>query len=146
MTKKAPLHIKAFCTVDNEDETYKKLVAEYEDNNHFVYKAQCSCSNTTFRVYTDEHPTVLIRCIKCNKEITVYDLQYYPAAVKLDDEAKMKQISFQQNSAFYVYPIYEYGDFDEDMGFDENDISWCVVFIRDVKESTLIKIIDDETA
>lgn len=146
MKKSAPVHIKNYCVVDNADKIYKHLVKEYEDENHFVHKVKCSCCNTKFEVYIDEHPTVMIKCAECNKEIIVYDLDYYPAAIKLDDKLQMKQVSYQNNSIFIVYSIYEYGDLDVDVEFDENSISWCTVFIKDSENNILIKLIDDETA
>ncbi len=147
MKKYAPFHVKNYCTIDKEDEVYKKLVNNYEDDHHFVYKIRCSCCNDKFKVYKDDHPTVVIKCSDCDKEIIVYDLKYYPAAIKLDDKLKMEQVSYIESSVFNIYSIYEYCDeFDEEIEFVENDITWCLVFIKCVKNKKLIKLIDDETA
>lgn len=147
MIKYAPLHIKNYCFIDKDDEAYRRLVNEYQDDYHFVYKVRCSCCSDKFKVYKDDHPTVIIKCSNCNKKITVYDLKYYPSAIKLEDELKVEQVSYCNNSIFNVYSIYEYSDdLDDEIGFDENDITWCVIFIKEIKNNRIIKLIDDETA
>ncbi len=147
MEKYAPFHVKKYCVIDNNDEVYRKFVNEYEDNYHFVYKMKCSCYNDKFEVYKDDNPTVIIRCTNCNKEITVYDLKYYPSAIKLEDKLEMEQVICCNQNIFNVYPIYEYGDeFEYDTEFDENDITWCIIFIREIKNNSIKKLIDDETA
>lgn len=147
MKKCAPFHIKDFCWCAKEDKAYNQLVDEYEDDYHFVYKIECACGNKKFEVYKDDHPTVVLRCSNCRRNITVYDLEYYPAATKLKEEMERNQIVNQEDNLFNVYAIYEYSDeFEDDSEFDANDITWCFVFITDIKSRKLIKLVDDETA
>lgn len=76
--------------------------------------------------------------------ITVYDLQYYPSAVKLDGDGNFDKVV---ENPVPVYMNYEYSDefmFEDDVMFDENDITWAKVFIAD--NGKLRMILDDETA
>lgn len=52
--------------------------------NSFVYKVKCTYICERFVVYQDAHPSVFAECCNCGNLITVYDLKYYPAAVKLN--------------------------------------------------------------
>lgn len=67
-----------------------------------------------------------VKCINCSQEITVYDLNLYPAAtpIKEDDEL-IEYISEEGNTIFNVCVIYEYSDEYEvnSAEFDENDIT-----------------------
>lgn len=75
--------------------------------------------------------------------ITVYDLKYYPAAIKLNKNFIISKV----NERFVqVYVNYEYDDeflYEDDVEFDANDITWGKVFIENNGE--LKKILDDET-
>lgn len=76
--------------------------------------------------------------------ITVYDLKYYPSAVKLNKDYTLNQIN---KDSVFVYVNYEYDDeflYEEDVEFDADDITWGKVFI--LNNNYLIKILDDETA
>ena len=72
--------------------------------------------------------------------MTIYDLKYYPCAVKLDEKCEKVKIN---EVASEIYVCYEYSD-DEDIPFDENDVTWGLAFLKQGKN--LIKILDDETA
>ena len=146
MKETAPVHIKKFCYKDNEDRTYRELREKIYDEVHFLWKIKCECGETKFKVFTDEHPSVFCKCSKCNKDITVYDLSNYPAAVKLKEEFEVEQVYIEGVEDFYVYAIYEYSDeFNEDdERFDQNDITWATVYIGN--GNIVEKILDDETA
>ena len=146
MRETAPVHIKKFCYEDYEDKTYYELREKIYDEVHFLWKIKCECGETKFKVFTDEHPSVFCKCSKCNKDITVYDLSNYPAAVKLKKEFEVEQVFIEDEEDFNVYAIYEYSDeFDEDdERFDPNDITWATVYIGN--GNIVKKILDDETA
>ncbi|MDE6713680.1 MAG: hypothetical protein K2K20_08085 [Lachnospiraceae bacterium] len=146
MKKTAPVHIKKFCFEDNEDRIYRKLQEEIYDEVHFLWKIKCECGETKFKVFTDEHPSVFCKCSRCNKDITVYELSNYPAAVKLNEEFEVEQVFIEGVEDFNVYAIYEYSDeFEEDDDeFDPNGITWAEVYIGN--GSIVEKIVDDETA
>ena len=77
-------------------------------------------------------------------KITIYDLKYYPAAIKLDDNCPLSKVYHEPVSVFMNY---EYSDeylYEDDVAFDINDVVWGKVFIR--VNNSLIKILDDETA
>ena len=146
MKETAPVHIKKFCYKDDEDGTYRELRETIYDEVHFLWKIKCECGETKFKVFKDEHPSVFCKCSKCNKDITVYDLSNYPAAVKLKEEFEVEQVCKEGVEDFNVYAIYEYSDeFDEDdERFDQNDITWATVYIGN--GNIVEKILDDETA
>lgn len=147
MKETAPVHIHKFCYEDMEDKTYRELRQEYQDEYLFVWKIKCECGETKFKVFMDEHPSVFCKCSKCSKDITVYDLAYYPAAVKLQDELEAEQVSVEGVEHFNVYAIYEYSDefeTEDDVDFDQNDITWAVAYVGN--GDIIEKILDDETA
>lgn len=147
MKENAPVHIKKFCFEDSKDRTYCELREKYQDEYTFTWKIKCECGETKFKVLTDEHPSVFCKCSNCGKDITVYDLANYPAATKLKDELEAEQVSIEGVEDFNVYAIYEYSDeFEEedDVEFDQNDISWATAYIGNGE--ILEKILDDETA
>ena len=79
MNKYAPEHVEKFCIQDTIDSIYNQLNEVYQDNYKFVYKIKCDCGNERFEVYKDRHPSIFAKCVNCNRIISVYDLQYYPA-------------------------------------------------------------------
>lgn len=143
MKRSAPDHIRKNCYIGN-DPLYYHLCERYEDGKSFVYKLRCSCGCEMFTVYKDAHPTVYAQCQECKKMITVYDLQYYPSAVKVNGDRDVDKVV---ENPVLVYMNYEYSDefmVEDEVMFDENDITWAKVFIAD--NGKLRMILDDETA
>lgn len=144
MIKKAPNHVIKYCCIDKKDLYFKHLCDMYQDVNSFVYKLKCTCNCEKFIVYHDEHPSVFAKCNDCKKMITVYDLKNYPSAVKLNNDYNLKEL---YENSIHVYMNYEYDDeymYEEDVEFDNDDITWGKVFV--LKDNQLMKILDDETA
>ena len=144
MEQSAPNHIIEYCYKDDSDDYFIHLRKHYETENSFVYKLRCTCGCNKFIVYQDKHPSVFADCTNCGKMITVYDLAYYPSAVKLKKEFALTKVDVSPVS---VYVNYEYDDeylYEDDVEFEANDITWGKVFIGINNE--LIKILDDETA
>ncbi len=144
MKQNAPDHIIKYCYKDINDIFFRELCEQYGSECSYVHKLRCSCGGSKFLVYQDDHPSIFVKCIDCNKMITVYDLDYYPAATKLKQEFEMKRINDKGQS---VYVNYEYSDeylYEEDVDFDSNDITWGRVFI--MIDGQLLKVLDDETA
>ncbi len=140
----APNHIIKYCYKDNTDDYYIYLHKNYETENSFVYKLRCTCGCNKFIVYQDQHPSIFAECINCNQMITIYDLDYYPSAIKLKKNFNLIKIDIEP---VWVYVNYEYSDeylYEEDVEFDADDITWGKVFIANKNE--LKKILDDETA
>ena len=98
------------------------------------------CGN--FNVYIDEHPTAIIKCCSCDNEIIVYELSYYPAAIKLQGSCELSKITSGVFDSFEICVKYEYPDDYE----NADDISWCTVWIYNEAEKRLITVIDDETS
>lgn len=144
MEQNAPNHVIEYCYKDDTDDDFLYLCNHYESENSFVHKLRCTCSCNKFTVYKDKHPSVLAECANCGKVITVYDLAYYPSAVKLKKDFNLIKVD---DSPVCVYVNYEYDDeylYEEDVEFDANDVTWGKVFIANNNE--LKKILDDETA
>lgn len=144
MKPSAPNHVIEYCHIDENDSCFSHLCNTYKGANSFVYKLKCTCNCEKFIVYKDEHPSVFAKCNNCGKMITVYDLKYYPSAVKLNKDYTLNQIN---KDSVFVYVNYEYDDeflYEEDVEFDADDITWGKVFI--LNNNYLIKILDDETA
>lgn len=143
MKRSAPDHIRKNCCIGS-DPLYLYLCDMYESETSFVYKLKCDCGCEKFEVYQDAHPTFYARCCECMKMITVYDLEYYPTAIKLNGDYDVNKVV---EDTVYVYVNYEYDDesmYEDDVEFDENDITWAKVFIAG--NGGLKKILDDETA
>ena len=92
MKNLAPNHIKEYCTVKLKNSHFKKLSAEFSDEDSSVYQMQCKCGCFEFNVFKDKHPTVYAECEKCKNRLTVYDLSYYPATRKLDCEFELVKV------------------------------------------------------
>lgn len=147
MKESAPKHVEKFCIKDMEDKVYCQLSDEYQDDYTFVYKIKCTCGCNSFTVYKDEHPSITAKCQDCRRTICIYDLKYYPCAVKLNHDYETYPISINQHEIFSVYVIYEYSDefeIEDDVAYDPNDIVWARAFVR--YDDILEEILDDETA
>jgi len=144
MEQSAPNHIIEYCYKDDSDDYFIHLRKHYETENSFVYKVKCTCGCNKFIVYKDKHPSVFAECDNCRKVITVYELAYYPSAVKLKKDFDLVKVD---EAPVMIYVNYEYDDeylYEEDVEFNANDITWGKVFI--VNKNGLKKILDDETA
>lgn len=144
MEQNAPNHIIEYCYKDNTDDCFLYLCKHYETENSFVHKLRCTCGCNKFIVYKDKHPSIFAECANCGKVITVYDLAYYPSAVKLKKDFNLTKVD---DAPVLVYVNYEYDDeylYEEDVEFDANDVTWGKVFIANNNE--IKKILDDETA
>lgn len=146
MLNLAPTHIKDYCFSDESDNVYNSIFNEFNAQHTAIHKIKCSCGNLRFNAYKDPNPTVKLICPKCENIITVYDLIYYPAAVKCyHSDDRFELFTENDNNEFEVYAVYEYSDPNFPEEFDgENDINWCYIFLN--YEDRLIKLIDDETA
>ena len=74
----------------------------------------------------------------------MYDLKFYPAAVKLKEDLERVMVVDEPVS---LYANYQYSDeflLEKDVYFDQDDISWGMAFVE--KGGELIKILDDETS
>ncbi len=140
----APDHIKKYCFKDEDDPLYISLHKNFAGKTSFVYKVKCTCHCERFIVYKDAHPSIFAKCCNCGNMITVYDLKYYPAAVKLNKDFTREIVD---EKAVQIYVNYEYDDeflYEDDVEFDADDITWGKVFIANDNE--IKKILDDETA
>ncbi len=140
----APDHIANYCIGSKEgDLVLERLKQEYEDNLSYVYKIKCECGNEKFIAYKDDMPTVIAKCPKCMRTITIYDLERYPSACSLSKSHSFKQV---MNREVELYVNYEYSDdyIQDGFEFNPNDITWAKVFAVDNNECSMI--LNDETA
>ena len=84
-------------------------------------------------------------CASCQERITIYDLAFYPAAVKLEGEETFVAMDSMPVRPSQVYVCYEYGELDPDQQFDRDDICWCQIFTES-QSGQLVRVFDDETA
>lgn len=150
MNATCPEHLEGLCEKLKNPSKYSINYCDELSEYTFAYEIKCSCQNTEFMIYKDEHPTVIVECNCCAKKITIYNLDYYPAATKLKKEFPLeKYISQSNDELFNVCVLYEYSDefeYEDDVDFDRNDISWCVVYGYGLKSKKVFEIINDETA
>lgn len=115
----------------------------------FAYEISCSCGCKEFVVYKNSEPKVMAYCASCGKQITLYDLIEYPCATTAGNrEEELVKVINKNNDKFNVAIIIQYSDefaFDDEE-FDENDITWCQIFLYDTVNMQSIMIVDDETA
>lgn len=109
------------------------------DEFHHYFKLRCKCGADSFELFKSDKHTVRARCQTCAREVTVYDLAYYPAATKLAGSE-----SFRLVGAGKVYMMYEYGEAEDDEVFNPDDITWCQIWLG--RQSDLELVLDDETA
>ncbi len=92
---------------------------------------------------------MIASCTSCGNQITLYDLIEYPCATTArDPEEALEKVTNKSNDKFNAAIIIQYSDefaFDDE-GFDENDITWCQIFLYDNVNLESIMIVDDETA
>lgn len=112
-------------------------------HNHKYFKLNCGCGSTQFRLMISPQKSVRGNCLTCGNSFTIYDLAYYPAGVKLPGSEEFRELDDPANQAA-VYVMFEYGEAEPDMEFDENDVTWCQIFVQR-NEGEIEMIFDDET-
>ncbi len=140
-----PDHIKGYV----EKLPNKNKYVEYEfDEYTMAYEVKCTCGCKEFKVYNNLEPKVELQCTHCGSRIIVYDLNYYTCAEKYMEEELNSYISPNGDDVFNVCVVYEYSD--EfcfwDNNFDNNDITWCHVYVYGIRSKQVYKIVNDETA
>lgn len=113
-------------------------------NEHRYYQLVCSCGDIRFTLWESNRKSVLAECASCKRRTIVYDLAFYPAAVKLPGAENYARLASQKCIPSEVFVLYEYGTPEDDMDFNRNDITWCQIFV--VTESGKLEtVFDDET-
>jgi len=130
--------------IDKENIEATDRFLEKSNTSHHYYKLICSCKGSLFYLFESDKHTIKALCHHCLNSILVYDLSKYPCALKLSGIETFAPIKETEKVPAAVYVGYEYGEIDEDQEPNENDITWCSVFIE--TEGILVKVFDDETA
>lgn len=144
------------CAPDHIKKYVKKIIGKnkfwddnIDDQYTFAYEVSCSCGNNEFVIYKNSEPKVIASCEKCGKTITLYDLIEYPCAVTFrEEEDILEKVTNENNDKFNVAIIFQYSDefaFDDEE-FDENDVTWCQIYLHDVVSLRSFLLVDDETA
>ena len=143
----APDHIKKYV---------KRIVGnnKFFDGNldafTFAYEVTCSCGNKELVILKNSEPKVIACCESCGETITMYDLIEYPCAVTVrkKGEEVLTKITNGDSDKFNAAVIFEYSDEFELDGdeFDENEVTWCQIYLYDSKSLQSLMIVDDETA
>ena len=121
-----------------------KFSADIDEFHHYFQIVCNACGSRAFHLFLSDKDTVKALGAQCEKMVLIYDLALYPAATKLKDDESFSEIDLTKAGALPIYVSYEYGGFDDDQEFDQNDITWCQVFVE--KGGELLKVFDDETA
>lgn len=143
----APCHIKKYAKqIQGENKFFSDgIYGEFT----FAYEINCSCGGKEFVVYKNSEPKVTAFCTSCGNQIAIYDLIEYPCATTArDPEEALEKVVNKGNDKFNIAFILQYSDqFDfDDQRFDENDITWCQIFLYDIVNLQSVMIVDDETA
>ena len=138
--KKVPEHIKDFCfDISTEDTVFDVLKETYGSYGE-LYKVKCTCNCVLFELTLDDHPTAYAKCSACQKEIILYELEFYPSAIKLRDT--FPQYTFRNGNFFEICMYFEYPDDWE----GNNDISSAAGWCYEPSSQVLIEFLNDETA
>ena len=111
---------------------------------HKYYSLWCACGCRSFFIRISNLRSVIARCASCQHDIVVYDLQMYPTAIKTRGEEVFAPLPADIDQPSIVYVLYEYSEPEEDVEFDQDDISWCQVFVKG-DSGEIVKVFDDET-
>lgn len=142
MDRLAPRHIQQFCTDLITESEFAEFFHEYANKCCGVYQIICKCCNDKFHVLYDEHPSCWVKCTNCDELITLYDLKYYPAAVKTEEIFSEHFLCVNGANEFKVCVMYEYGDYYESY----DDLSWCNIWCKDSSTGNVFNLINDETS
>ena len=117
------------------------------NNYHHSYLVKCSCGCEEFEIFINPEPMLMAKCKECGAEITVYNLRYYPAASLISFEgANTKYVSPRDDRIFNICVIYDYPELEVNEEYDQNDITWCVVYGVGIDSKDVFEILNDETA
>ena len=89
-------------------------------------------------------------CCNCGNIIKIYDLDCYPNAAKVfeDAESEKRKLCEDGEEDFQICVLYEYSDefeFDDE-NFDVNDITAFALFVYCPQSKKNIMVFQDETA
>ena len=113
-------------------------------NEHQYWEIVCRCGGQKFDLRLSNRKSVLAVCAGCQSPVVIYDLAYYPAAVKTAGPESFSELPDMPIRPSRIIVHYEYGVPEPDMDFNQDDISWCQVFTEST-DGMLIKVFDDET-
>ena len=134
-----PVHLND--CVEDASQLFSGKASDY----HKHYQIKCSCGADLFELLVSNRKSVLAKCASCGARILVYDLAFYPAAVKLTGEETFRELEGGPGFPSRIYVQYEYGLLDADEPFDRNDVTWCSIFAESIG-GELRRVFDDETA
>jgi len=112
---------------------------------HTLIALVCRCGSRTFDLLVSDRKSVVAVCEACGSKTVVYDLAFYPAAIKMPGPESFTELSGMPTRPAKIFVQYEYGPREPDMEFDRNAITWCQIF-SESEIGTLVKVFDDETA
>lgn len=144
MSKRCPEHIQLFAIPQKQEES--PIAVEADGVHDCLFGIACSCENVSFKLFTNERRKVIAICEKCELEVLIYDRNVYPASASRHGSEEMTLFQSDNGTqVFNVFVVYSYGELDEDMEFDPNDICWCSVYALDDQAQRML-VLSDETA
>lgn len=126
-------------------ESASHIFSADETDLHKHYEIVCNCGSRVFNLWLSNKKSVKAECTQCSKIIVIYDLQFYPTAVKLPGDEQFSPMANQVKRPSNVFVQYEYGPPETDVPFDRNDITWCQIFACQEK-GEIERVFDDETS
>jgi hypothetical protein len=138
----APRHVQPFARPAVGDVDIPGRFAE----NHKLWKIACLCDADLFDLYVSDLPRAVARCMRCAKEIVLYDIREYPAGTPYRGASGLRRALVSAVNGCAVYAMYEYGDIEEGAEPNPDDISWCQIFARDASTGEVTMVVDDEAA
>jgi hypothetical protein len=133
-----PAHLDGF-TEPASDQFFE---VDSATNRHF--QVVCSCDSREFLLLLSNRKSVKAICAECHAIITLYDLAFYPAAVKIRGQEEFAPLNALSDWPASVFVRFEYSEPEPDVEFDRNDITWCEILVRS-RVGKLVTVFDDET-
>jgi len=125
-------------------DSYTRDAFSWKTHNENCYLLSCTCAGQEFNLFESDLQSVLAECAGCQNRITVYDLENYPAAIKLQGAESFSPMVSQLERPSRILATFEYGPPEDDVVFDRNDITWCQIHAL-LADGSKILVFDDET-
>lgn len=121
----------------------ESLVQEYGSTKS-VLQLRCVCGSRLFGLFISNKRTVHAVCHQCGERAVVYDLEHYPAAIKIPGIEYFEPLKLQAVRPSPVIVVIEYPEPEPDIAFDKNDITWCTILTPD-ENGLMQRVFSDET-
>lgn len=109
-------------------------------------RLRCFCGGDQFTIVTSKYPQAKSICSSCARQITLYDIAFYPSGAGYDPEkdhfTAWEESGNAKAKAYNVFVAYEYPEDAE----NDDDISQFVMVAQNPITGALEEVMNDETA